>query len=81
MRALKIGIGETFDKEMKKSARIAHLEVDGDTLTIHKCNSQSKLSQQELQDLQKSTHFDKKELQQWYKGMCTITSQDAPTRD
>jgi len=30
--------------------------------------SQSKLSQQELIDLQKSTHFDKKELQQWYKG-------------
>ncbi len=31
--------------------------------------SQSKLSQQELADLQKATHFDKKELQQWYKGM------------
>ncbi|GAB7340963.1 hypothetical protein MBLNU457_7304t1 [Dothideomycetes sp. NU457] len=31
-------------------------------------NSQSKLSQQELSDLQKATHFDKKELQQWYKG-------------
>ncbi|CZT14345.1 probable regulator of phosphatidylinositol-4-OH kinase protein [Ramularia collo-cygni] len=30
--------------------------------------SQSKLSQQELLDLQKATHFDKKELQQWYKG-------------
>ncbi|EMC95645.1 hypothetical protein BAUCODRAFT_34402 [Baudoinia panamericana UAMH 10762] len=30
--------------------------------------SQSKLSPQELQDLQKATHFDKKELQQWYKG-------------
>jgi len=30
--------------------------------------SQSKLSQQELVDLQKATHFDKKELQQWYKG-------------
>ncbi|KXT13447.1 hypothetical protein AC579_4249 [Pseudocercospora musae] len=26
------------------------------------------LSQQELADLQKATHFDKKELQQWYKG-------------
>jgi hypothetical protein len=32
-------------------------------------HSQSKLSQQELADLQKATHFDKKELQQWYKGM------------
>ncbi|KAF2008462.1 EF-hand [Aaosphaeria arxii CBS 175.79] len=35
------------------------------TITYH---SQSKLSQQELADLQKATHFDKKELQQWYKG-------------
>ena len=32
------------------------------------CESQSKLSQQELVELQKATHFDKKELQQWYKG-------------
>jgi len=30
--------------------------------------SQSKLSQQELAELQRATHFDKKELQQWYKG-------------
>lgn len=30
--------------------------------------SQSKLSQEQLLELQKSTHFDKKELQQWYKG-------------
>lgn len=30
--------------------------------------SQSKLSQEQLQELQNSTHFDKKELQQWYKG-------------
>ena len=30
--------------------------------------SQSKLSQEELNQLQKDTHFDKKELQQWYKG-------------
>ena len=29
---------------------------------------QSKLSQEELVQLQKETHFDKKELQQWYKG-------------
>ncbi|KAI7788431.1 EF-hand [Diaporthe eres] len=28
----------------------------------------SKLSQEQLAELQKSTHFDKKELQQWYKG-------------
>jgi len=31
-------------------------------------NRQSKLSQDELIQLQKETHFDKKELQQWYKG-------------
>ena len=30
---------------------------------------QSKLSQDELNQLQKDTHFDKKELQQWYKGV------------
>lgn len=30
--------------------------------------SQSKLSQQELMELQKATRFDKKELQQWYRG-------------
>ncbi|KAL6860260.1 Calcium-binding protein NCS-1 [Amphichorda felina] len=29
---------------------------------------QSKLSADQLAELQKSTHFDKKELQQWYKG-------------
>lgn len=29
---------------------------------------QSKLSQDQLLELQKSTHFDKRELQQWYKG-------------
>lgn len=31
--------------------------------------SQSKLSQEQLSELQRSTHFDKKELQQWYKGV------------
>ncbi|KAK0486936.1 hypothetical protein EDD18DRAFT_1424436 [Armillaria luteobubalina] len=30
--------------------------------------SQSKLTPEQLQDLQKNTYFDKKELQQWYKG-------------
>lgn len=32
---------------------------------------QSKLSQEQLTELQRSTHFDKKELQSWYKGMCS----------
>lgn len=31
--------------------------------------SQSKLSPTQLDELQRATHFDKKELQQWYKGM------------
>ena len=41
-------------------------------LTLYYHDSQSKLSQQELGDLQKATHFDKKELQQWYKGTHTF---------
>lgn len=36
--------------------------------------SQSKLSQEELNQLQKDTHFDKKELQQWYKGQLSPAS-------
>lgn len=40
------------------------------TRLIVRYHSQSKLTQQELSDLQKATHFDKKELQQWYKGTC-----------
>lgn len=36
--------------------------------TANICPSQSKLSQDELNQLMKATHFDKKELQQWYKG-------------
>jgi Ca2+-binding EF-hand superfamily protein len=35
---------------------------------------QSKLSPQQLEELQKSTHFDKKELQQWYKGRANALS-------
>lgn len=38
-------------------------------LSLIRCASQSKLSQDQLVELQKSTHFDKKELQQWYKGV------------
>lgn len=66
--ALRIGIHEIFDEQMRKGAGIAHVELGNDKLIVHKNNSQSKLSQQELIDLQKATHFDKKELQQWYKG-------------
>ena len=71
--ALKISIHEIFDEELRKGTGISHLEIVEDKLTIHP-HSQSKLSQQELSDLQKATHFDKKELQQWYKGMCILHS-------
>jgi hypothetical protein len=64
--ALKIGIND-FEREITKSTGVSHFEITADKLTLHR-HSQSKLSQQELIDLQKATHFDKKELQQWYKG-------------
>lgn len=65
--ALKICIKD-FEDKMAQSTGVSHLDMMGDTLTVHRTRSQSKLSQQELVDLQKATHFDKKELQQWYKG-------------
>ena len=49
------------------STGVAEVMIAEPGLTIYR-RSQSKLSQQELIDLQKATHFDKKELQQWYKG-------------
>lgn len=66
--ALRIGIRQSFDQEISKSTGVEHFKITDDGLTLHP-HSQSKLSQQELIDLQKATHFDKKELQQWYKGM------------
>lgn len=65
--ALKIGVHD-LEREITKSTGIERMGLAGDKLTIH-LRSQSKLSQQELSDLQKATHFDKKELQQWYKGL------------
>ena len=64
--ALKIGCHE-FGEEIAKSTGVQWIEVLKEKLTFHR-RSQSKLSQQELSELQKATHFDKKELQQWYKG-------------
>lgn len=46
------------------------LTPDEEELTNHA--SQSKLSQEQLTELQRSTHFDRKELQQWYKGQQTL---------
>ena len=43
--------------------------------------SQSKLSQEQLNQLQKDTHFDKKELQQWYKGWCCVARSLACTEE
>ena len=65
--ALKIGVKD-LEKEICKSTGVSYLEMIKNKLTVHRKHSQSKLSQQELVDLQKATHFDKKELQQWYKG-------------
>jgi hypothetical protein len=64
--ALKIGC-HGLAEEIGKSTGIERIEVLKEKLTFHR-RSQSKLSQQELSELQKATHFDKKELQQWYKG-------------
>ncbi|KAI4729282.1 neuronal calcium sensor 1 [Aureobasidium sp. EXF-10728] len=57
-----------LEQELGTHSPISHISLGTDTLTLHPHTSQSKLSAQELSDLQKATHFDKKELQQWYKG-------------
>ncbi|KAK0262498.1 Calcium-binding protein NCS-1 [Friedmanniomyces endolithicus] len=65
--ALKIAI-TGLEQEIRSSTGISYFSLVENKLTLHREGSQSKLSQQELQDLLKATHFDKKELQQWYKG-------------
>ncbi|KAK1072474.1 Calcium-binding protein NCS-1 [Friedmanniomyces endolithicus] len=67
MAALKLAI-TGLEQEIRSSTGISYFSLEGNKLTLHREGSQSKLSQQELQDLLKATHFDKKELQQWYKG-------------
>lgn len=56
-----------FELELGARSAVDHICLENEKLIVRHC-SQSKLSQQELADLQKATHFDKKELQQWYKG-------------
>jgi hypothetical protein len=56
-----------LEKELGARCAVQHVQVESEKLIVRHY-SQSKLSQQELADLQKATHFDKKELQQWYKG-------------
>ncbi|KAK7567627.1 hypothetical protein IWX49DRAFT_583624 [Phyllosticta citricarpa] len=54
-------------RDMFSRSSVKDIVLQEHTLIIE-FHSQSKLTQQELTDLQKATHFDKKELQQWYKG-------------
>jgi hypothetical protein len=61
---------EHLERGLAKRSPVERIDLQGTTLTLRLHNGrQSKLSQQELAELQKSTHFDKKELQQWYKGV------------
>jgi neuronal calcium sensor 1 len=69
--AFKMSIKQ-FELEMTLFCPINRLLLEHERLTVQP-RSQSKLSQQELADLQKATHFDKKELQQWYKGKSLST--------
>ncbi|EAT89306.2 hypothetical protein SNOG_02575 [Parastagonospora nodorum SN15] len=55
-----------FESELGARCAVEFLHLENEKLIVRHY-SQSKLSQQELADLQKATHFDKKELQQWYK--------------
>ncbi|OCK85170.1 EF-hand [Lepidopterella palustris CBS 459.81] len=64
--AFEVGIRE-MEQELAIRSPVERLILEADRL-IFQFHSQSKLSQQELAELQKATHFDKKELQQWYKG-------------
>ncbi|OAL01469.1 EF-hand [Phaeosphaeriaceae sp. SRC1lsM3a] len=56
-----------LEQELGARSDVDHICLESEKLIVRHY-SQSKLSQQELADLQKATHFDKKELQQWYKG-------------
>lgn len=69
--ALSNGI-QSFQETLSALWPVQRLNLNS-SLTVD-YHSQSKLSQQELADLQKATHFDKKELQQWYKGTRTCKS-------
>ena len=60
-----------FEDNLGLFCGIECLDIQNQQLIVRYC-SQSKLSQQELADLQKATHFDKKELQQWYKGAHSV---------
>ncbi|GAQ02765.1 uncharacterized protein AN5342 [Aspergillus lentulus] len=46
----------------------AIIDLTRDEQAMYDNEIQSKLSPSQLEELQRATHFDKKELQQWYKG-------------
>lgn len=61
---------KSLEAQLSLRCPVSHIQLGSGRLTF-RFHSQSKLSQQELIDLQAATHFDKKELQQWYKGKDT----------
>jgi hypothetical protein len=65
---------KVFEAGLSSRSLMEHIVLKDEKLIVQ-YHSQSKLSQQELADLQKATHFDKKELQQWYKGTGKRTCQ------
>jgi hypothetical protein len=65
---------KVFEAGLSSRSPVEHIVLQDEKLIVQ-YHSQSKLSQQELADLQKATHFDKKELQQWYKGTAERTCQ------
>ncbi|KAK5108837.1 Calcium-binding protein NCS-1 [Cryomyces antarcticus] len=75
--ALKIAI-KNMEGELAQHSTVAFIIMENGRLILHPL-SQSKLSQQELSDLQKATNFDKKELQQWYKGKLICFLKDCPS--
>jgi hypothetical protein len=67
-KALKIAVQRLGQVRSEQDGRVECADFHNSLLTFQ-LNRQSKLSQQDLADLQAATKFDKKELQQWYKGM------------
>lgn len=57
-----------LEQELGAFSTVSHITIHNETLTLHP-RSQSKLSQQELNELSKATHFSRNELQAWYKGV------------
>ncbi|KAL5121015.1 Calcium-binding protein NCS-1 [Pleosporales sp. CAS-2024a] len=69
-----------LETELGGRCAVECLQIETHKLIVRH-HSQSKLSQQELADLQKATHFDKKELQQWYKGFLKDCPSGMLTKD